>query len=101
MKPIKDWTDKEIEDKVNYNWKVQLKTDGKGLSPAERDIDRKIKAEYLSRTENGIECMLCSDNTVSYFDIMKRFCSDMSKISSNICKNHADVFNEKRKEFFG
>lgn len=99
MKSILDWTDREIEERVRKNWKIQIETKGKGLTETEKELDRNLKQEYLKRETKGIECMICTNGTVTYFDIMKRFCSNMDKIRKNICSMHIDTFEIKRKQF--
>lgn len=102
MKPIEEWTDKEIADKVDEHWKIAFATDGKGLTKEMKDLDKKLKDEYWKREKAGkheIPCMICTDNTVSYYDIMKQFCSDMSKINKNICEKHMDTLRIKCQEF--
>ncbi len=102
-KPIEKWSDEEIETQVNEFWKLAFATDGKGLTPEIKDLDKKLKAEYWRREELGlhveIDCMICTKDTVSYYEIMKEFCSDRAKIKKNICNKHIDSFNKKIKEF--
>ena len=102
-RPVEKWSDEEIEAKVNAFWKIAFATDGKGLTDEIKDLDRRIKAEYWRREKLGlhveIDCMICTDGKVSYYDIMKEFCSDMNKIQKNICNKHVDSFNEKLKVF--
>lgn len=102
-KPIEKWSDKEIETKVNAFLKIALETNGKGLTEEMKELDQKLKAEYWRREELGlhveIDCMICTKDTVSYYDIMKEFSSDMVKIKKNICNKHVESFNKKLKEF--
>lgn len=102
-RPVEKWSDKEIDCKVREHLSLAIKTHGKGLTDEIKDLDRRLKAEYWRREELGlhveIDCMICTDSTVSYYDIMKEFCSDMNKIQKNICNKHVDSFNEKRLEF--
>jgi hypothetical protein len=102
-RPVEKWSDDEIQCKVDEHWKIAFSTDGKGLTEEIKDLDRRLKAEYWRREKLGlhveIDCMICTDDKVSYYDIMKEFCSDMNKIQKNICNKHVDSFNEKRLEF--
>lgn len=103
MLPVEKWSDEAIMQVVENNLSIMVKTDGKGLTQEEKDLDGKLKAEYWRREELGlhveIDCMICTDSKVSYYDIMKEFCSDMNKIQKNICNKHAKSFNEKLAEF--
>ena len=103
MLPVEKWSDEAIEQVVENNLSIMIKTDGKGLTQEEKDLDGKLKAEYWRRENLGLhvgkECMICTDDKVSYYDIAKEFCSDMDKIQKNICNKHVDQFNEKLKEF--
>lgn len=102
---VEKWSDDEIQYKVDEHWNIAFSTDGKGLTDEIKDLDRRLKKEYWRREKLGLhvekECMICTDSMVSYYDILKEFCSDMSKIQKNICKKHVDSFNEKLKEFVG
>ena len=46
-----------------------------------------------------MNCIICNNPTITFFNIMKEFCSNFEKIKDNICKNHAKSFNEKRFNF--
>lgn len=105
MKSLKDWTDQEIADKVtdNLNRFIASKNgEGEPLTPEEIKLDGQLKEEYWRRDAAGlhkINCMICINENVSFFDIMKEFCSDMKKIADNICPKHQILFERKRQEF--
>jgi hypothetical protein len=101
--PVEKWSDEAIEQVVTNNLLIMVKTDGKGLTQEEKDFDKKLKAEYWRREELGlhieIDCMICTDGKVSYYDIAKEFSSDTNKIKKNICNKHVNSLNEKLAEF--
>lgn len=105
MKPIDQWTRQELVSKMEENLTRFLdhrKKKGDRLTEEEIAFDGIVKKEWQRREElglNEIPCMICTDNTVSYYDIMKEFCSDMTKITKNICNEHVESFNQKLKEF--
>lgn len=102
VKPISEWTDEEINKKVDANINTVRDKGIKGLTQQEINFDGELKNEYWRREEAGlhkIKCMLCTNLDITYYDIMKNFCSDMTKITDNICQDHIDDFNRKQKEF--
>lgn len=44
-------------------------------------------------------CIICQDEGIDFYDIMKHFCSDMTAIANNLCNKHIPSFNDKRLEF--
>lgn len=44
-------------------------------------------------------CLLCTDPKISFFNILKHFCSDMEDIKKNICEIHKQPLSEMAMEF--
>lgn len=39
-----------------------------------------------------MSCPICDDPKIDFYNIMKKYCSDMNKIVKDICKDHKQPF---------
>ncbi len=95
-------SNEEIDAEVKKHFHIMIKTQGKGLTEEEKEFDKMLKAEYWIRESAGlheIPCMICTDQNVTAYEIMKQFSSDVNKIGRNICRLHRDAFHDKMGEF--
>ena len=93
-------SDEEIDKAVRDNLKIVMDLNKDSVPKYIKEYDKMLKDEYWIREGAGlheIKCMICANPDVSFYDIIKHFCSDMKKITKNICVNHKHVFNAKQK----
>lgn len=96
-------SNEDIDKAVNENLNLAMKLGDEPLPEDVKEYHKMLKDEYQIREAAGlheIPCMICTNPDVAYYDIIKQFCSDMRKITKNICVNHRINFNDKQMEFF-
>lgn len=101
---ISQWTDKQIDDEVKRIFIKRSEEGKESITLTEELTFSLARAEYWKRENAGlhvIPCMICTDSNVSYYDIMKQFCSNIHKVRENICDKHISFFEMKKEEFYG
>jgi len=98
---VSQWSDQELDEEVTRVLILTGEIGSKNVSEEDQIIYNLCREEFWKRQEikADIECVICTNNEISFYDILKMFCSDMGLIFRNICEKHKDLFYIKRDQF--